>query len=75
MRAKLAELVLWIGFLQWQIRTNGQVSVPAPVVQGYGNIEQWDAVLAYDQQEPMLDTLVALGRARLVDCRWVSAGV
>jgi hypothetical protein len=53
--AALAELVLWIGFLQWQIRTNGHASVAEPVVHDYGNIEHRDAVLAYDRQEPMLD--------------------
>lgn len=53
--AALAEMVLWIGFLQWQIRTNGQASVAEPVVHDYGNIEHRDAVLAYDSAEPMLD--------------------
>lgn len=53
--ATLAELVLWIGFLQWQIRTSGRASVAEPVVHDYGNIEHRDAVLAYDRQEPMLD--------------------
>ena len=62
--AALAELVLWIGFLQWQIRTNGRASVAEPVVHDYGNIECRDAVLAYDRQEPMTD---ALGR---VVTRW-----
>jgi len=51
--AALAELVLWIGFLQWQIRTNGHASVAEPVVHDYGNIEHRDAVLAYDRREPM----------------------
>lgn len=53
--AALAELVLWIGFLQWHIRTNGRASVAEPVVHDYGNIEHRDAVLAYDSQEPMTD--------------------
>jgi hypothetical protein len=53
--AALAELVLWIGFLQWQIRTFGTRSVGEPVVHDYGNIEHRDAVLAYDSQEPMRD--------------------
>lgn len=54
--AALAELVLWIGFLQWHIRTNGHASVAEPVVHDYGNIEHRDAVLAYDRQEPMTDS-------------------
>ncbi len=53
--ATLAELVLWIGFLQWHIRTNGRTSVVEPVVHDYGNIEHRDAVLAYDSQEPITD--------------------
>jgi hypothetical protein len=53
--AALAELVLWIGFLQWHIRTQGRANVAEPVVHDYGNIEHRDAVLAYDRQEPMTD--------------------
>ena len=50
--AALAELVLWIGFLQWHIRTHGHASVAEPVVHNYGNIECRDAVLAWDAQAP-----------------------
>lgn len=53
--AALAELVLWIGFLQWHIRTQGRANVAEPVVHDYRNIEHRDAVLAYDRQEPMTD--------------------
>ncbi len=53
--AALAELVLWIGFLQWHIRTHGHASVAEPVVHNYGNIECRDAVLAWDAQELALD--------------------
>lgn len=53
--AALAELVLWIGWLQWQIRTGGSQSVAEPVVHDYGNIECRDAVLAYDRQELATD--------------------
>jgi hypothetical protein len=53
--AALAELVLWIGYLQWHIRTFGDANVAEPVVHDYGNIEHRDAVLAYDAQEPMRD--------------------
>ncbi len=53
--AALAELVLWIGFLQWHIRTFGSSAVAEPVVHDYGNIEHRDAVLAYDKQELMRD--------------------
>jgi len=53
--AALAELVLWIGWLQWQVRTSGLGSVAEPVVHDYGNIECRDAVLAWDAQELALD--------------------
>ena len=47
--AAVAELVLWIGFLQWHIRTFGTASMTEPVIHDYGNIECRDAVLAYDR--------------------------
>ena len=53
--AALAELVLWIGYLQWHIRSRGHASVAEPVVHNYGNIECRDAVLAWDGREPALD--------------------
>ncbi len=53
--AALAELVLWIGFLQWHIRTLGNASVAEPVIHDYGNIECRDAVLAYDRMDYVLD--------------------
>ncbi|MEZ5606595.1 MAG: type IIL restriction-modification enzyme MmeI [Burkholderiaceae bacterium] len=63
--AALAELVLWIGWLQWHVRTRGLASVAEPVVHNYGNIECRDAVLAWDAQEPAYGTgppALALGR-------------
>lgn len=53
--AALAELVLWIGFLQWHIRTQGNAAVAEPVVHDYRNIECRDAVLAWSAQEPAYD--------------------
>lgn len=53
--AALAELVLWIGYLQWQARTVGVANIAEPVVHDYGNIENRDAVLAYDRTEPLKD--------------------
>ncbi len=44
---EVAELVLWIGFLQWQHRATGTAHPPEPVLHRYGNIECRDAVLAY----------------------------
>ena len=53
--AALAELVLWIGYLQWHIRTRGNKAVAEPVVHDYGNIECRDAVLAWDDIEPAIN--------------------
>jgi len=53
--AALAELVLWIGWLQWQVRTRGLASVAEPVIHDYKNIECRDAVLACDDQVPRRD--------------------
>ena len=53
--AALAELVLWIGWLQWHVRTRGLASMVEPVVHDYGNIENRDAVLAYDRAELATD--------------------
>jgi len=53
--AAIAELVLWIGFLQWHFRTRGQVQPPAPIIKAYHNIECRDAVLDWESREPLLD--------------------
>jgi hypothetical protein len=52
---EIAELVLWIGYLQWQFRTRGNVAPREPVLRDYKNIERRDAVLAYDREEVALD--------------------
>jgi hypothetical protein len=53
---EIAELVLWIGYLQWQVRQpGGALTVPQPVLRDYGNIQCRDAVLAYDREELLLD--------------------
>lgn len=53
--ASLAELVLWIGHLQWHYRTRGHVNPPQPVLRDFRNIECRDAVLAYDSKQLVLD--------------------
>lgn len=53
--AAIAELVLWIGYLQWHFRTRGRVAPPEPIIKAFHNIECRDAVLAYDSTEPVLD--------------------
>ncbi|MCR4339953.1 MAG: hypothetical protein NUW01_08715, partial [Gemmatimonadaceae bacterium] len=53
--AAIAELVLWIGYLQWHFRTRGHVLPSQPVLKNFKNIECRDAVLACDRVEPLLD--------------------
>lgn len=53
--AAVAELVLWIGYLQWHFRTHGTASPAEPVLRDFRNIENRDAVLAWDGTRPRLD--------------------
>ena len=54
--AAIAELVLWIGYLQWHLRSTGGVSdLGEPIIRDYHNIDNRDAVLAWDRTEPLLD--------------------
>lgn len=53
--AAIAEVVLWIGYLQWHYRTRGDVHPPQPVIRDFRNIENRDAVLAYDRVEWVTD--------------------
>jgi len=53
--AAVAEMVLWIGYLQWHFRTRGHVMPPQPVLKDFRNIECRDAVLAYDLVEYVTD--------------------
>jgi hypothetical protein len=53
--AAIAEVVLWIGYLQWHFRTRGDVTPPQPVIRDFRNIETRDAVLAYDRVEFVTD--------------------
>ncbi|KPV41187.1 DNA methyltransferase [Thiohalorhabdus denitrificans] len=47
--AEITDSVLWIGFLQWHLRTRGDVSPEEPVLKDFHNIECRDAVLDYDE--------------------------
>ena len=58
--ARIAELVLWIGYLQWHFRTYGNVRPPEPVLRDFHNIRHRDALIDYAAVEPVLD---ADGRA------------
>ncbi|MDK9705400.1 MAG: hypothetical protein OEL20_19935, partial [Sulfuritalea sp.] len=45
--AAIAELVLWIGYLQWHFRTKG-AAPSEPILRAFKNIRQMDAVLTWD---------------------------
>lgn len=47
----IADLVLWIGYLKWQLKTAGLSSITEPILHAYGTIRQQDAVIAYDREE------------------------
>ncbi|MXW91648.1 MAG: class I SAM-dependent DNA methyltransferase [Rhodospirillaceae bacterium] len=47
----IADLVLWLGYLKWQLRTIPVARLPEPVLHAYGNIREQDAILAWDKQE------------------------
>ncbi len=47
--AAIAEMVLWIGYLQWHFRTQGSGLPPSPILRDFKNIECRDAVLACDR--------------------------
>ncbi len=53
--AAIAELVLWIGYLQWHFRTRGDVNPPVPVIQNFGNIMERDALIDHKGLEPVMD--------------------
>ena len=47
----IADLVLWLGYLKWQLRTLPADRLSEPVLHAYGTIREQDAVLAWDRQE------------------------
>ena len=51
----IADLVLWIGYLKWQLRTVSAHLIPEPVLHAYGTIREQDAILAYDKNELVWD--------------------
>jgi len=53
--AAIAEIVLWIGYLQWHYRIRGRLNLPEPILRDFKNIENRDALIEYDSREPMLD--------------------
>lgn len=53
--AAIAELVVWLGYLQWHFRTKG--GAPAdPILKDFRTIKTMDAVLAYDGSDLVRDS-------------------
>jgi hypothetical protein len=54
--AAIAQLVLWIGYFQWNLRTTGKADTnDRPLLPKENSIECRDAVLAYDAKIPSQD--------------------
>ena len=49
--AHIAEMVLWIGYLQWHFRTHGQANPPEPVIKKFDNIKRRDALITWRQED------------------------
>lgn len=53
--ANVAEMVLWIGYLQWHFRTHGQAAPSEPILRDFRNIENRDAVLGWTARTERLN--------------------
>jgi hypothetical protein len=62
--AAIAELVIWIGYLQWHFKRYGTTPPPEPILQDFHNIEFRDAVLVYDGRELDVDAKTGKVRSR-----------
>ena len=51
----VADLVLWIGYLQWHFRTRGNVTPRLPVIDSFHNIECCDALMSWQQKVASVD--------------------
>ncbi len=61
----LASIVVWIGYIQWQ-QNNGYLSFKEPILEPLRNIQQMDAILAFDEagnpvepEWPSVDVIVS----------------
>ncbi len=54
--AAITDLVLWIGYLQWHLRTRGKADrPPEPIIKAFHNIQCRDALITWEKIEPVLD--------------------
>jgi hypothetical protein len=49
--AVIADLVLWIGFLQWHFKTREDAQPPIPVIGNFHNVKEADALITWTQRE------------------------
>jgi hypothetical protein len=61
---EIAELVIWIGHLQWHRRIFGMVKPPEPILKHLHTIEHRDAVMTFAGREPDVDPATGLVRTR-----------
>ncbi len=60
----VAELVLWLGWLQWHFRNRPGREVPEPILRDFHNIRHADALLEYSAEEAMEGVTRWGGRTR-----------
>ncbi len=53
--AVIADLVLWIGYLQWHFKTRGDAQPPIPVIRNFHNVKEADALITWAKREPAID--------------------
>jgi hypothetical protein len=53
--AVIADLVLWIGYLQWHFKTRGDAQPPIPVIRNFHNVKEADALITWTKREQAID--------------------
>ncbi len=53
--AWIAEMVMWIGYLQWHFRVYGDAQPSEPILRNFNKIRQTDALLTWSRQELVRD--------------------
>lgn len=51
----IAEMVMWIGYLQWHFTTFGRVMPAEPILKDFGAVREADALLSWDARELLRD--------------------
>jgi hypothetical protein len=73
--AAIAELVLWIGYLQWHFRTQGSGLPPSPILKDFRNIECRDAVLADGKPATWPAADVVVGNPPFIGAKYMRAAL